>query len=337
MKSFLLALMMVAGVAGADTVKGVSDGTWDTGATWDPGVPTALDKININHGVTVTATNTQVTADLAIGDSVATDGGKLVVDGGNVTFTGTGWAGIGYSTGGSLEITNDGALTSAARFDLGVTPKHVDLTTQRICTLTIDSGMFTSPRLRMGPGFSDSDATSIAKINLDGGVISVNNTVEWGSTGNLNIDIEIGGELWLTGDRTGDVATWIGNGRITGSDGLGLVQSSFNSGLNRTTVSTAPGVVVTVPDVTGLPQATASANITAAGLTVGTVTLSSDLPGDPTPGDVYSQDPVGGEDALAGSAVNLVVVATPVVVVTVPDVTGLPPKPPLRRILLPPV
>ena len=62
---------------------------------------------------------------------------------------------------------------------------------------------------------------------------------------------------------------------------------------------------VSVPNVIGLTQAAASNAITAAGLTVGTITLqnSASVPA----GNVISENPAAGSNVAAGSAVNLVV------------------------------
>jgi beta-lactam-binding protein with PASTA domain len=61
--------------------------------------------------------------------------------------------------------------------------------------------------------------------------------------------------------------------------------------------------MVTVPDVTGLSQASAQSAITAAGLTVGVISQSfSNTVAD---GNVISQTPGGGTSAPAGSPVDL--------------------------------
>ncbi len=69
-------------------------------------------------------------------------------------------------------------------------------------------------------------------------------------------------------------------------------------------VSIGP-VLVSVPDVTGMTQANAQAAIVAAGLVVGTVTeaYSNTVP----PGNVISQDPLGGTQVSKGSTVNLTI------------------------------
>jgi beta-lactam-binding protein with PASTA domain len=85
-------------------------------------------------------------------------------------------------------------------------------------------------------------------------------------------------------------------------------------------ISTGPATV-DVPDVVGLPQATAEADIQAAGLVVGAITLV----GDPVvpAGNVISQDPLAGTMVSEGTAVDLVV-SLGLVSVDVPDVVGLP-------------
>ena len=72
--------------------------------------------------------------------------------------------------------------------------------------------------------------------------------------------------------------------------------------LTSFTTETLP---VTVPDVTGLAQATAETNITTAGLTVGTVTTAYDDV--VAAGNVISQDPIGGSSVPPETAVDIVV------------------------------
>jgi beta-lactam-binding protein with PASTA domain len=86
-------------------------------------------------------------------------------------------------------------------------------------------------------------------------------------------------------------------------------------------VSLGPVQMATVPDVENLDQATAEATIVSAGLVVGTVTTAND---DTVPaGDVISQNPIGGTEVIAGTAVDLVVSLGPVQMTTVPDVVDL--------------
>ena len=87
------------------------------------------------------------------------------------------------------------------------------------------------------------------------------------------------------------------------------------------TLSVSKGTTkVTVPDVTGSDTATAKADITQAGLTVGSVSEDDGTSGQ-SPGTVVSQTPRGGSSAAKGSSVSLTVAAQSSGV-DVPDVTG---------------
>ena len=87
------------------------------------------------------------------------------------------------------------------------------------------------------------------------------------------------------------------------------------------TLSVSKGTTkVTVPDVTGSDTATAKADITQAGLTVGSVSEDDGTSGQ-SPGTVVSQTPSGGSSAAKGSSVSLTVAAQSSGV-DVPDVTG---------------
>jgi len=79
-------------------------------------------------------------------------------------------------------------------------------------------------------------------------------------------------------------------------------------------------VLIAVPNVLGLPQTTAQSNITAANLTVGTITTQYH----PTVPEncVISQSPIGGSGAIPNSAVNLVISQGPLVLAVTFDANG---------------
>ncbi|MDX1811960.1 MAG: PASTA domain-containing protein, partial [Gammaproteobacteria bacterium] len=83
-------------------------------------------------------------------------------------------------------------------------------------------------------------------------------------------------------------------------------------------VSSGP-VIVTVPSVIGLTQASAENAITSAGLTIGNVTTASSET--VAAGNVISQTPTDGSSVEEGTSVNLVVSTGPALV-TVPSVVG---------------
>jgi hypothetical protein len=141
-----------------------------------------------------------------------------------------------------------------------------------------------------------------------------------------------------TGVPTGTVtfndgALAIGSGTLNSSGVATFVTSALGAGTHSITAayggdandaaSTSTAVPVTikiaVPNVVGSTQAAASSAITAAGLTVGTVTTqsSSTVPS----GSVISQSPAGGTSVAAGSSVSLVV-SSGTAAATVPNVVN---------------
>lgn len=86
-----------------------------------------------------------------------------------------------------------------------------------------------------------------------------------------------------------------------------VTDASGNTGVASTPITIVPDGAVEVPDVVGLSQAEAEAAITAAGLTVGTVTY---LRSETDLGNVVGQSPAAGAAVTAGSQVNLTVAAS---------------------------
>jgi beta-lactam-binding protein with PASTA domain len=85
-------------------------------------------------------------------------------------------------------------------------------------------------------------------------------------------------------------------------------------------ISSGPQMM-SVPKVDGLAQDAATTAVTAAKLTVGTVTQQAS--NTVAAGNVISQDPANGSSLRPGSPVNLVISSGPQVMVTVPGVEGL--------------
>ena len=122
----------------------------------------------------------------------------------------------------------------------------------------------------------------------------------------------------LSGDET------VSPSFIADLAGIYVAQLTVNDG----TVDSAPDTVaitasprmVSVPNVVGMAQAAAESAITAAGLTVGTISHanSATVPA----GDVISQNPAAGATLAENSFVDLVISTGPVMV-TVPYVTGM--------------
>jgi len=122
----------------------------------------------------------------------------------------------------------------------------------------------------------------------------------------------------VVGAVTSQCSDTIPAGSVISQDPIGSTPVTLGSTVDLV-VSSGP-CLVTVPDVVGLAQGDAEAEITSAGLAVGAViTQCSDtVPA----GSVISQSPAGGASVLPGTVVDLTVSTGPcLVLVNVPDVT----------------
>jgi PASTA domain/FG-GAP-like repeat/FG-GAP repeat len=115
----------------------------------------------------------------------------------------------------------------------------------------------------------------------------------------------------LNGDGFPEVL--VGTVDVTGSGNLTVFLNA-----NAWSANTSPGQV-SVPNVLGATQATASSSITAAGLLLGTVTQQASAT--VASGSVISESPSAGTSVATGSSVNLVLSSGPAPV-TVPNVVG---------------
>jgi beta-lactam-binding protein with PASTA domain len=135
---------------------------------------------------------------------------------------------------------------------------------------------------------------------------------------NVNGDLLATGESAITGagftvgtvTQTTDPV--INNGFIIGTTPAGGTRATAGSAVDISESNSA-----TVPNVVGVPLASAETDITSAGLTVGTVTTQFSLlvPG----GDIISSNPAAGVRTVAGTSVDLLESSGPGVG-TVPDV-----------------
>jgi beta-lactam-binding protein with PASTA domain len=127
----------------------------------------------------------------------------------------------------------------------------------------------------------------------------------------------VGAKLTV-GTVTQQTSNTVAAGNVISQDPASGSSAAQGSPVNLV-ISSGPQMV-TVPNVEGLPQDAATAAITAAKLTVGTVTQqTSDTV---ATGKVISQDPTSGSSVAQGSPVNLVISSGPQMA-TVPNVEGL--------------
>ena len=156
----------------------------------------------------------------------------------------------------------------------------------------------------------------------------------------VNLVISVGPEMVIVPDVAGQAQADAEAAIVTAGLAVGAVSSANSAAVPVGCVisqTPAPGaavsegtavnlvislgpVMVLVPDVAGLAQADAEAEILAASLTVGAVSSANS---DVVPvGNVISQDPAAWTSVAEGTAVNLVI-STGSAMVLVPDVVGL--------------
>ena len=128
----------------------------------------------------------------------------------------------------------------------------------------------------------------------------------------------IAGAKLTVGTVTQQSSNTVAAGNVISQDPASGSSATQGSPINLV-ISSGPQMV-TVPNEEGLTQDAATTAITAAKLTVGTVTQqTSDMV---ATGKIISQDPASGSSAAQGSPVNLVISSGPQMV-TVPNVEGL--------------
>ena len=128
----------------------------------------------------------------------------------------------------------------------------------------------------------------------------------------------ITGTKLMVGTVTQQTSNTVATGNVISQDPASGNSVAQGSPVNLV-ISSGPQMV-TLPNVEGLTQDAATTAITAAKLTVGTVTQQSS--NTMATGKVISQDPASGNSVAQGSPVNLVISSGPQMV-TVPNVEGL--------------
>ena len=128
----------------------------------------------------------------------------------------------------------------------------------------------------------------------------------------------IAGAKLTVGAVTQQSSNTVAAGNVISQDPASGSSTAQGSPVNLV-ISSGPQMV-TVPNVEGLTQDAATAAITAAKLTVGTVTQQTNDA--VATGKIISQDPASGNSVAQGSPVNLVISSGPQMV-TVPNVEGL--------------
>ena len=150
----------------------------------------------------------------------------------------------------------------------------------------------------------------LIKYDTDGNRLSLDTMSSGGGDTATAIAVESAGTNYFIAGST--------SGNLDGQTNAGVGSDVFVTHNNPTAVPGA--VLVNVPNVVGLSQAAATAEIEAAGLVVAIVEAFDDVV---PAGNVVSQDPVAGDSAAEGSTVTLTISLGPQpVTVATPDVVG---------------
>jgi beta-lactam-binding protein with PASTA domain len=129
----------------------------------------------------------------------------------------------------------------------------------------------------------------------------------------------ITGAKLKVGIITQQTSNTVATGKVISHDPAGGSSVAQDSPVNLV-ISSGPQVV-TVPNVERLTQDEATTAITAAKLTLGTVTQQAS--NTVATGNVISQDPANGSSLAQGSPMNLVISSGPQMMMTIPNVEGL--------------
>lgn len=248
---FMMALILAIGTyAYASTVWKPSDngiyppdtGNWGVAANWTNGVPVTVAPGEIRADFNrIGAAECWVTDSQSLDQLLQGNGGPggviRVKNGGNLTTTGS-WMSIGFNNTATLIIEEGGQCNFAGHMWLGMND-GAD------AVIEINGGTITGGA-DFGLGWHDnapSSGNATANIYVNSGTLNLHH---WNGTGAIQpgsgIDIEEG-FVTILGDRTGDVAGFVGAGRITAYGGTGKVVYDYNvTNSGKTTIKAVEAV-----------------------------------------------------------------------------------------------
>ena len=211
----LVLLLAVTGAAGAVEIqwRGTISQDWTLPGNWNTGaVPGTADLANINR----TPGPLLDSASISVGN-IKVGGGTLTVSGATLNTTSS-WLILGYDAGTTGDMTfNSGTINTAGTMYVGFSGNG---------NLTMNDGTMNVNGARFGIGYNSS--ASVGHVYLNGGVITAADfsmAKNAGATATMDIKA---GKLVLSGDKTGTLETYIGNGWITGYGSAANVRYDYN-------------------------------------------------------------------------------------------------------------
>jgi len=194
------------------------DHLWSTPENWDTGkVPTAGDHAKI-EGLpgAIVASEGAVAAQMHVASSGPRES-TLTVDGGSLTIAA--WLIMAGSAGAEADIEGtlnvNGGVVRLGRLDVAHTGKG---------TLNMNGGSLTVT----GGTTIAGKSKATGHVNLNGGVLNVNNLVMRSATGSVGTIDVAAGTLTMNGNAVSTLRGYIDNGWITAYEGNGTLQLDYD-------------------------------------------------------------------------------------------------------------
>jgi len=246
MKNKILLLLAFMGIASGlfaqNTVwnpaaNNPSDGLWTTAENWTNGIPAAEGKAVYN---VADAMNCSVNSPVSVKQIVQGDGGPggtiIVASGGSIT-TGASWSGIGFNNTAALIVESGGAFTFGEHAWIGMNDGGV-----------ADVDIYGTVSVTAMTGIGWNGGTGYVTV-YDGGVMNCGQFGGNSIKGASVLDVS-GGTVNLTGDKTGDVNTFIEAGGIVAYGGGGTLNVEVvggNTVITSNPDDTAPTITASLP------------------------------------------------------------------------------------------
>jgi hypothetical protein len=206
---------------------------WNVAANWDTNlVPVNGEKIQFSA---TNAVGALITSAAECGQLVVGDGGSnplqqlTIYNGGSLNTYGSGtWAAAGYNSPGAITVERGGAMITEHRVGVGL----------------VASGIPANPSyLNVNGGFVDiagnlqvGNTNHSGFVTINSGILEANGIEyqNYATQAQSNINVRHG-TLIVNQDVTGDVPTWLADGKLTGFGGAGTVNYAFAG--NVTTIT----------------------------------------------------------------------------------------------------
>jgi hypothetical protein len=232
-----------------------STGKWNEGGNWiGLMTPTNVTKaiFNVEGATPCTVTNAAFASQVVMGDDGP--GGTLIVaSGGSLTGTGD-WSAVGYESNSVMVVESGASASFGNHLWVGFNPGAVG-------TLTLNGGTVTvAGAFAIGAKEGQVGGQGLAQVN-HGGTLSLAQLGAGRILGASVLDITGTGQVVINGDATLSVGSYVTSGHITAS-GTANVLYSYDSGSNKTTVTSGVPLPPPQQSVTGVSLSGGNVSLT---------------------------------------------------------------------------